>query len=254
MASVIQQGSVGTSVSDWQTFLVGRGYSYVIIDGNFGPNTTRATKSWQYSNFLRPDGVVGEKSYIVALSQGLAVHNNGFPDKPATFSAYVSNDERNRIFGKFAYVADPQPDNPEQIRVTDDWADRNLVHASTPLLAKLKLQKRDYIICHRLFAPRVEAFFADIDAAGLGNRIIAWDGCYVPRFIRGSRTTLSNHAWGTAFDINADDNALGHQAASVGQRGSVVELVPLAIKHGLFWGQWYEGRKDPMHFEHAKTF
>ena len=37
--------------------------------------------------------------------------------------------------------------------------------------------------------------------AGLLDRLTNWGGSYVPRFIRGSRTTLSNHAFGTAFDL-----------------------------------------------------
>jgi hypothetical protein len=73
----------------------------------------------------------------------------------------------------------------------------------------------------------------------------------VPIFIRGNTTTLSNHAFGTAFDINADQNSLGARPALVGQRGSTRELVPLANKWGFYWGGHFGSRPDGMHFEIA---
>jgi hypothetical protein len=71
----------------------------------------------------------------------------------------------------------------------------------------------------------------------------------VPRFIRGSHSVLSNHAYGTAFDINAPWNALGVRPALVGKPGSVRELVPLAAEHGFAWGGHFRTRPDGMHFE-----
>ncbi len=82
--------------------------------------------------------------------------------------------------------------------------------------------------------------------------MINWAGSYVPRFIRGSRTTLSNHAFGTAFDINTRENALGAIPALVGKHGSVRKLVPLANQHGFYWGGHFKSRKDGMHFEIAE--
>jgi hypothetical protein len=73
----------------------------------------------------------------------------------------------------------------------------------------------------------------------------------VPRFIRGSRTTLSNHAFGTAFDINCDFNRLGHTPALMGERGCVREMVRIAHENGFYWGGHFT-RLDGMHFEVAK--
>jgi len=61
-------------------------------------------------------------------------------------------------------------------------------------------------------------------------------GGYKPRFKRGVPGVLSNHAFGTAFDINVECNALGATPALFGQRGCVRELVPIAHKWGFFWG------------------
>jgi hypothetical protein len=73
----------------------------------------------------------------------------------------------------------------------------------------------------------------------------------VQRFIRCSTSSLSNHAFGTAFDINADQNPLGHQPALPGEPGCVFELVPIAHKFGFYWGGHFKDRRDGMHFEIA---
>ena len=83
------------------------------------------------------------------------------------------------------------------------------------------------------------------------DRIVGWGGSFAPRFIRGSKTTLSQHAHGSAFDINVPWNGLGARGALVGEKGSVRELVLTAHRHGFYWGGWFT-RKDPMHFEVAR--
>ncbi len=89
------------------------------------------------------------------------------------------------------------------------------------------------------------------EAAGLLPLIKTYEGAYVPRLIRGSTRSLSNHAYGTAFDINYQWNQLGKTPAKPGTTGSVWELVPLAHEHGFFWGGFF-GRGDGMHFEVCK--
>jgi hypothetical protein len=82
--------------------------------------------------------------------------------------------------------------------------------------------------------------------------VLTWEGSFAPRFVRGSNVTLSNHAWGTAFDINYAWNTLGAQPALRGQKGSVRELVPIANEFGFYWGGHFKGRADGMHFEVAR--
>ena len=62
---------------------------------------------------------------------------------------------------------------------------------------------------------------------------------------------MSNHAFGSAFDINAEQNTLGTRPPLVGQHGSVRQLVPIANKWGFYWGGHFGGRQDGMHFEIA---
>jgi hypothetical protein len=82
--------------------------------------------------------------------------------------------------------------------------------------------------------------------------VLTFGGSFVPRFIRGSRTVLSNHAFGSAFDINVAWNLLGNTPALVGQKGSVRPLVSIANEYGFYWGGHFNSRRDGMHFEVAK--
>ena len=83
------------------------------------------------------------------------------------------------------------------------------------------------------------------------DRVLTWDGSFAPRFVRGSRTVLSNHAFGTAFDINAALNPRGTRPLLVGKKGSVRELVTIANDHGFYWGGHFVAKPDGMHFEIA---
>jgi hypothetical protein len=104
---------------------------------------------------------------------------------------------------------------------------------------------------HRLAAKQLQGMWAEWESAKLLDRVLVYDGSFVPRFVRGSRRTLSNHAFGSAFDINARYNPLGKRPALVGEKGSVRELVPVANRWGFYWGGHYSSRPDGMHFEVA---
>ena len=105
---------------------------------------------------------------------------------------------------------------------------------------------------HRRAADQLRELWRAWEAAGLLRLVLTWEGAFAPRFVRGSDTVLSNHAHGSAFDINAPWNALGARPALVGQRGGVRELVPIANRHGFFWGGHFRDRADGMHFEVAR--
>ena len=91
--------------------------------------------------------------------------------------------------------------------------------------------------------PQLKAALQEIIDRGLDDKIHPeqFAGCYYPRFIAGS-STLSNHAFGLALDINAVEN----QRGTVGliDRG----VVQIFQKWGFTWGgDWRY--TDPMHFE-----
>jgi hypothetical protein len=79
-----------------------------------------------------------------------------------------------------------------------------------------------------------------IDALGISK----YNGGYNPRYIRGSTTKWSNHAYGAAIDFNADANGFGKGHGNIPQ-----PLIDAFKRQGARWGGDYKGRTDPMHFE-----
>jgi hypothetical protein len=79
-----------------------------------------------------------------------------------------------------------------------------------------------------------------VDAAGVSK----YAGAYNHRKVRGSDTKWSNHAYGTAIDLNAGENALGVKKGTMPQF-----VVDAFCRQGAMWGGWYKTRPDWMHFE-----
>jgi len=69
------------------------------------------------------------------------------------------------------------------------------------------------------------------------------------RMTRGSDRILSNHASGTAIDLNAIKHPLGKSNTFNKDQRNTINL--LITKYGLAWGGNYKKRKDDMHFEIA---
>lgn len=84
---------------------------------------------------------------------------------------------------------------------------------------------------------------AEIDRLGISKCA----GTYNPRKVRGSSTKWSNHAFGAAIDINAEENGFNAK--------STIPLPVIAAfkRQGARWGGDYRGRKDPMHFEFCRN-
>jgi hypothetical protein len=99
------------------------------------------------------------------------------------------------------------------------------------------------VTCNKVVFTPLKAALQEIHDQGLDDKIHPeqFAGCYYPRFIAGT-STLSNHAFGLALDINAVEN----QRGTVGliDRG----VVAVFEKWGFTWGgDWRY--TDPMHFE-----
>lgn len=246
---VLKQGLQGDDVELWQYFLVGRGHN-IKADGDFGPKTAAATRHFQRKHRLKPDAVVGSRTYGRAAVLGYSMVNDetapaGYPPMPAGLKP-LSSAARKRLFGSFAYVADPTAKNPERIRITDGWNKRNIVRV------RVTGVPRTFWV-HRKIQPQLEGLLETWVAKGLLPKITSYNGSFNARFIRGSRERLSNHAWGTALDFNRKANKLGAVPALADERGSLRELVQDANAHGFFWGGHYRRRLDGMHFEAVKV-
>ena len=134
------------------------------------------------------------------------------------------------------------------------WESANLVSLTPPfpmVLAWQPDQPLRIIRCHRLVAPSLSRVLAAIrrlyptDTGLRAAGLHLFGGCYAHRFIRGSRTALSVHAYGAAIDLDPDRNALGSSPDSAAMPSPVVTL----FEHeGWTWGGRFS-RPDPMHFE-----
>jgi hypothetical protein len=148
---------------------------------------------------------------------------------PNTFSTVIPVGSFSQAVGVYHYTALGGG------RVAPDpaWVRAHIATEVMPIIGPMT--------CNKAIFPQLQAALIEIQKVGLADKITNYAGCYVPRFIAGS-TTLSNHAFGLAFDIDPADNARG----TVGQidRG----VVAIFQKWGFTWGGTWR-YTDPMHFE-----
>ena len=128
--------------------------------------------------------------------------------------------------------------------------DRKLVKVTPPFKMTYGGKPVPYLLFHSKAAPALERALntvwnyygkdqKKIDALGISKTA----GTYNKRFIRGSSSKWSNHAYGAAIDINAEQNGFNME-------GNIPPVMIAAFKaEGARWGGDYRGRTDPMHFE-----
>jgi hypothetical protein len=175
--------------------------------------------------------------------------SQNYPARP-DFDPLPNNEAREALFGKFEYIHKPLPNNPENIEITDDWVSENIVKVTIPQITNIK--KNGVVYFHKLAQHQLKAFFIELERENLLHYLLTWDGDFNARFIRGSKTNLSCHAFGMAIDVNYSWNKLRTVPALVGQKGTIRPLVEIANKYGLFWGGHFKNPLDGMHFEVAK--
>jgi hypothetical protein len=115
------------------------------------------------------------------------------------------------------------------------WVDSHISTQAMPIIGPMT--------CNTQMFPQLRAALEEIRADGLASALHPqqYGGCFVPRFIAGT-TTLSNHAFGLAFDVNVPEN----QRGTVGRISR--QVVAIFEKWGFTWGGiWHY--TDPMHFE-----
>jgi hypothetical protein len=124
-----------------------------------------------------------------------------------------------------------------------------LVHVIPPFRMTYEGKPVPYLLFHKKCADALHAALttvwdyyghdqAKLDALGISKTA----GTYNKRRISGS-PNWSNHAFGAAIDINADENGFN-------MVGNIPRVMVSAFKaQGARWGGDYHGRTDPMHFE-----
>ena len=131
-----------------------------------------------------------------------------------------------------SYNGYPASKDPAEINIKSylvKGTDRKLKCASSvgPLLAAFAAE------FHELIEPIDQGTFDD------------WGYCY--RMVRGTTDKISNHASGTAIDLNATRHPMGKIGTYPAEKVPMIRA--LAKKYGLKWGGDYRNRKDEMHFE-----
>jgi hypothetical protein len=236
----------------FQFFLIGQGFYTGKADGDYGDLTRKAVRGFQSKYGLVVDGIVGRKTLQKALELGFM--RDTFPLKPE-FKPLSTTADKQRIFGRFSYEASNDLEDRDSVRIKGTWVDDNIERVFIPQLKGVPmfdgLVCDGFTRCHKLVKNQMINLFAEWEKAGLIHLVKTWQGCFHPRFVRGRYGVLSNHSWGSAFDINYEWNRLGVTPAFVGQEGSVRLLVEIANRHGFYWGGHFD-RKDGMHFEFAK--
>lgn len=161
----------------------------------------------------------------------------------------IGDAERKRLFGTFSY----REGTPRGAVVIDAaWRRANIVSVTIPQLTRIERPlKSGTVACHRLIAAQLQRCWELIEQLGHLPRVLTYDGLFVPRHMGWDpKRPLSNHTWGTAWDINAAWNGYGRTPAKRGSKGSVWELVGIAQACGFAWGgHWTGSYADGMHFE-----
>jgi len=97
-----------------------------------------------------------------------------------------------------------------------------------------------------------EKWFQEMINHGVYKEIKTFDGCFNPRYIRGSKTKISNHAFGLAIDFNASQNKLGYtrkELTDMGLKPFSEAFIMIAENCHIKCGANYKARPDLMHFE-----
>ncbi len=254
--STLTIGSKGALVRSLQLWLCN--FEPILVDGEFGPTTARVVKLAQAAAQERglligskqPDGKVGPSTFGAFLQMGWGppkFEPTMYPVPPEGLTRLTQAD-KNRIFGR----PGTPPENPTSggpIELDPNFR-RNIVSVEVKQLRGIEGAASGKVFWHAAAAAQLISFFQEVEQAGFLDRILSCAGTWNPRFVRGSTTEFSSHAYGTAIDINAPQNWLGAVPARPGEKGCVFELVGIAARHGFYWGGWFS-RKDGMHFEVA---
>jgi len=276
--------NVPAEVQRWQYFLRRIGINQVgAIDADFGLKTETATKMFQVTQGLTANGKVAETTLEKAKVLGYSIlpdnyysirAGTSFPSGPDDLDT-PSNDSRNADFTCFKFLQKPLAQRPDKEAIVQkgncadteaDWVAAHIVEISVPQL-RFASGFSGMVRCHAKAAPIFRTLFEQWEEDDLLHLILSYSGCFVPRYKRDQApagtaghgikkskdvSALSNHSFGSAFDINVSDNPFGGTPALCGRRGSTRELVASANKLNVYWGGHFSN-KDGMHFEIAKV-
>lgn len=226
----LKRGSFGEEVKRWQLFLQSAGYKIPYVDGAFGAQTERETIKFQVKNGLKPDGIVGSKTWSFVTT----ISNN------TPLSEKWPKQNYNSMVNFYGPVGENQTklDLPYKLKLA--WS------------TNVELGK---ITCHRKVAESLHNIFENtLKTYGQKEittlRLDIFGGCLNVRKMRGG-SAWSIHSWGAAIDLDPDRNQLkwGRDKASFGKK-EYNEFWNIVEKEG--WVSLGKERNfDWMHFQAA---
>jgi hypothetical protein len=194
----LQKGDFGDEVKQWQMFLQSAGYKIPNVDGAFGTITEKETLKFQLKNNLKPDGVVGSKTWNFITN----VSNN----------TPLSEKWPKQNYTSMVNFYGPVGENQTKLELP-----YKMIIAWDP---KITLSK---ITCHQKVSKSLYTIFektlkeyGEKDIVKL--RLNVFGGCLNVRKMRGG-SAWSIHSWGAAIDLDPDNNQLkwGKEKATFGK-------------------------------------
>ena len=183
----LQKGDFGDEVKQWQEFLLSAGYKVPFVDGAFGPATEKETIKFQLKSGLKPDGVVGAKTWNFVTT----VSNN------TPLSQKWPKQDYNSMVNFYGPVGE------------------NMTSLELPYAMKLAWDKNitvKKITCHQKCAKTFYSIFektlkeyGEVEIKRL--RLDLFGGCLNVRRVRGG-SNWSTHSWGCSIDLDPDRNQL----------------------------------------------
>ncbi len=205
-------------VDDLQGMVFGNGL--LVSTEGFDPSTIRK----------EVQRIVGKQASV----QDLDIASRLGLDPGAVQTAFFTGGSIASVVGTFNYTVL----GGGRIAPDPAWVSANIATEAVPILGT--------VTCHQALFPQLRAALEEVVTRGLADEINVdeYEGCYYPRFIANT-TTLSNHSFGLALDLNVP----GNQRGTVGEMNR--DVVSIFEKWGFAWGgDW--GYTDPMHFELAQ--
>lgn len=183
----LQKGDVSEEVKQWQMFLQSAGYKIPNVDGAFGPTTERETLKFQIKNGLKPDGVVGPKTWKFVTTVS---------DNTPLSQKWPKQDYRSMVdfYG-------PVGENITQLEVPYKL---KLAWAPSTTLTKISCNQKCAKSLYTIFENTLKTY-GEKDISKL--KLDMFGGCVNVRKMRGG-SAWSIHSWGAAVDLDPDNNQL----------------------------------------------
>jgi hypothetical protein len=183
----LEKGSVGEEVKQWQLFLQSAGYKIPYVDGAFGPATEKETIKFQLKNGLKPDGVVGPKTWNFVTT----ISNN------TPLSEKWPKQGYNSMVNFYGPVGENQTklDLPYKFKIA--WE-------PTTTISKMTCHEKCAKAFHNVFENTLKTY-GEKEIVRL--KLDVFGGCLNVRRMRGG-SAWSIHSWGAAIDLDPDNNQL----------------------------------------------